>query len=349
MYNLVKERNEGVYYYNYLNQATVQEGLEAGRLYKATFHSNVDNIREGRVNLHVALLWSCYKQINGGEVSVLISGRMDINRAIDGDLVIVELYPKAQWKAESEYLMTNDQEEEKGEEEKPDPSEENSNIEKETTGRVVAIARRNWREYCGSLEPIAEGTIHNYVLLKQALIIQYLFDPVSRHIPKIRIKTNQYGTLVNQRIVVAINDWPTNSLYPIGHYIRFPCFHVSIFRSLGQIGDREVETQVLLLEHSIPANVFSKEVMDCLPPADWHITEENARGRLVRGFVVFVTQDLRETVCIVSIDPPGCKDIDDALHARLLENGNIEVGVHIADVTYYIKHNSPLDLEVGIL
>ena len=91
---------------------------------------------------------------------------MDINRAIDGDLVIVELYPKAQWKAESEYLMTNDQEEEKGEEEKPDPSEENSNIEKETTGRVVAIARRNWREYCGSLEPIAEGTIHNYVLFK---------------------------------------------------------------------------------------------------------------------------------------------------------------------------------------
>ena len=58
MYNLVKERSEGVYYYNYLDQATVQEGLEAGRLYKATFHSNVDNIREGRVNLHVALLWS---------------------------------------------------------------------------------------------------------------------------------------------------------------------------------------------------------------------------------------------------------------------------------------------------
>lgn len=49
----------------------------------------------------------------------------------------------------------------------------------------------------------------------------------------------------------------------------------------------------------------------------------------------------------MSIDPPGCKDIDDALHARQLENGNIEVGVHIADVTYYMKHNSALDLEVG--
>ena len=96
---------------------------------------------------------------------------MEINGAIDGGLVIVDVYAQAQWKAESEYVMTSDEEEEKGEEEKPDPSEENSNIEKETTGRVVAIARRNWREYCGSLEPIAEGTIHNYVLLKQALII----------------------------------------------------------------------------------------------------------------------------------------------------------------------------------
>ena len=47
-------------------------------------------------------------------------------------------------------------------------------------------------------------------------------------------------------------------------------------RTLGEIGDREVETQVLLLEHEIPPNV-----LDCLPPSDWRITEENARGREV--------------------------------------------------------------------
>jgi len=44
-----------------------------------------------------------------------------------------------------------------------------------------------------------------------------------------------------------------------------------------------------------------------------------------------------------SIDPPGCKDIDDALHCRVLENGNYEIGVHIADVTYYVKANSEID------
>jgi singapore isolate B (sub-type 7) whole genome shotgun sequence assembly, scaffold_0 len=152
-----------------------------------------------------------------------------------------------------------------------------------------------------------------------------LFDPVNSRIPKIRLKTSQYNRLLNQRIVVAIDDWTCSSRYPVGHYLR----------SLGPIGDREVETQVLLLEHDIPPNVFSKEVLDCLPPADWKITEENSRGRV----------DLRENCCIVSIDPPGCKDIDDALHARDLPNGHIEVGIHIADVSYYIKHDSPLDQE----
>ena len=148
---------------------------------------------------------------------------------------------------------------------------------------------------------------------------------MNSRIPKIRLKTSQYNRLLNQRIVVAIDDWPCSSRFPVGHYIR----------SLGPIGDRQVETQVLLLEHDIPPNVFSKEVMDCLPPSDWKITDENSRGRV----------DLRENCCIVSIDPPGCKDIDDALHARDLPNGHYEVGIHIADVSYYIKHNSPLDCE----
>ncbi len=55
-------------------------------------------------------------------------------------------------------------------------------------------------------------------------------------------------------------------------------------------------------------------------------------------------RDLRD-LQVCSIDPPGCQDIDDALHARLLENGNYEIGVHIADVTHFVKPNTPLDAE----
>lgn len=71
--------------------------------------------------------------------------------------------------------------------------------------------------------------------------------------------------------------------------------------------------QVILLEHEIPYESFSGKVLACLPPDNWAITPENSIGR----------KDLRH-LPVLSIDPPGCKDIDDALHARTLENGNLE-------------------------
>lgn len=50
---------------------------------------------------------------------------------------------------------------------------------------------------------------------------------------------------------------------------------------------------------------------------------------------------------ICSVDPVGCKDIDDALHAKVLDNGNFEVGVHIADVTYFVKPDTFIDKEAA--
>ncbi|KAF5016803.1 hypothetical protein F66182_11394 [Fusarium sp. NRRL 66182] len=58
-------------------------------------------------------------------------------------------------------------------------------------------------------------------------------------------------------------------------------------------------------------------------------------------------RDLRDLL-VCSIDPPGCQDIDDALHARLLPNGNYEVGVHIADVSNFVKPNNAMDLEASL-
>ena len=56
--------------------------------------------------------------------------------------------------------------------------------------------------------------------------------------------------------------------------------------------------------------------------------------------------DLRH-LPVLSIDPPGCKDIDDALHCIKLGNGNLQIGVHIADVTHYVEAGSPLDIEAS--
>jgi len=79
-------------------------------------------------------------------------------------------------------------------------------------------------------------------------------------------------------------------------------------------------------------------VLKCLPTegANWRIPEEEIAKRL----------DLRHlNVC--SVDPIGCKDIDDALHCIILPNGNYEIGVHIADVTHFVKPGSEIDREAA--
>lgn len=55
--------------------------------------------------------------------------------------------------------------------------------------------------------------------------------------------------------------------------------------------------------------------------------------------------DLRDTHLVFSIDPKGCEDVDDTLSVRALANGNLELGVHIADVTHFVPVNSYTDLE----
>lgn len=107
-------------------------------------------------------------------------------------------------------------------------------------------------------------------------------------------------------------------------------------RSLGKLGDKNTENEVLLIEHDVPHSKFSQEVLDCLPEMPWTITEQDYKERV----------DLRD-ISICSVDPPGCTDIDDALHSRLLPNGNIEIGVHIADVSHFIRPGTALDKEAA--
>lgn len=110
--------------------------------------------------------------------------------------------------------------------------------------------------------------------------------------------------------------------------------------TLGEIGDLEVETKALLVENQVVDNAapFSKAAVKELPEHSaekpWIIPKQEIQRR----------KDLRsEFVC--SIDPIGCEDIDDTLSVKQLKNGNYEFGVHIADVNYFVKHNSVLDLE----
>ncbi|KAK4337208.1 hypothetical protein RND71_043307 [Anisodus tanguticus] len=159
------------------------------------------------------------------------------------------------------------------------------------------------------------------------LLTSHLFVPAEKKIPFIRIETRQYHNLKNQRIIVAIDSWPRDSKFPKGHYVR----------ALGNIGDKEVENELVFLEHDIPYLDFTKSVLNCLPdPDSWRIPDEEYSKRL----------DLRDyNIC--SVDPPGCTDIDDALHYKELGNNLVEIGVHIADVSYFVKPNTAIDLEAS--
>ncbi|CAK6953077.1 exosome complex exonuclease RRP44 [Scomber scombrus] len=294
----------------HLPLSRIQTGIKSGSFLQGTFRASRDNYLEASVF------------VQGEEedsTEVLIQGLQNLNRAVHQDVVAVQLLPRNEWVAPSSVVL---QDEGKAKDDNAEEEEEEKALRvsaaeaaRKPTGKVVGIIKRNWRPFCGmlNLSQIKESTRH-------------LFTPADRRVPRIRIETRQAASLAAQRIMVAIDGWPKHSRYPNGHFVR----------SLGSAGDKDTEQEVLLLEHDVPHQAFSQAVLSFLPKMPWAITPEDMAKR----------QDLRHlTVC--SVDPPGCTDIDDALHCRELDNGNLEVGVHIADVSHFIRPGNALDKEAA--
>lgn len=181
------------------------------------------------------------------------------------------MLPEEQWTAPSEIVLedktVDDTTEEQDETEKI--LQENVNKkEKQPTGKVVGIIKRKWRQYCGIIQPnILKGSA------------RHIFIPAERKIPRIRIETRQAENLYNQRVIVAIDQWPRHSRYPKGHFVR----------SLGPLGDKDTENEVLLIEHDIPHSKFSEEVLSNLPKLPWIITDQVSS----KEFIILPTLLLR--------------------------------------------------------
>lgn len=280
--------------------------------------------------------------------ALLVLGRENINRAVDGDVVVVEVLPQDQWKEPSTKIL---EEEAITKNENADDEEEGDLITEQErralqeqvkkthglstegrpqpTAKVVGIIKRNWRQYVGHIDP-SSASQSGKQGRKQEMVF---LIPMDKKVPKIRIRTRQAGELVGQRILVTIDSWDRESRHPVGHFVR----------SLGELESKAAETEALLLEYDVQYRPFPKTVLDCLPPEghDWRVpTNTEDPGWKDR-------EDLRGLL-ICSIDPPGCQDIDDALHARPLPNGNFEVGVHIADVSHFVKPSNAMDNEASI-
>jgi len=270
--------------------------------------------------------------------TILIKNYRHMNRSVHGDVVAVELLPKSEWARPSSSAVMDDNDvilEELEEGVATTSSGEDQSAEGEKsltssfytrfanseklipTGKVVGVIKRNWRVYCGSLDEETEASEG---------MNKVLFVPVNGCIPKIKIMSRQTKELLNKRIMVSIDGWDVNSKYPDGHYVS----------TIGEIYNTDTESEVILLEHDVPHYQFSQSILSCLPQKDWQPSDKDMERR----------RDLRH-INIVSVDPPGCTDIDDALHAIQLPDGSIEVGVHIADVTNFVKEGSAIDLEAA--
>ena len=130
------------------------------------------------------------------------------------------------------------------------------------------------------------------------------------------------GAENGEKVLVEMTDWPERMNNPVGKVIK----------RLGKPGDNNVEMQSILAEYDFPLD-FPKEVEDEARKIKKPTKKEIASRRDFRDVTTF------------TIDPADAKDFDDALSFRELDNGHVEVGVHIADVSYYVKPGSAIDRE----
>jgi ribonuclease R/exosome complex exonuclease DIS3/RRP44 len=138
-------------------------------------------------------------------------------------------------------------------------------------------------------------------------------------IPKNKLNDAQHGDVV----LVRLEDWPKKADSPFG----------SVLKVLGKPGEHNTEIHAILAEYGLPYD-FPIEVEAYANKIDTSITEAEITKR----------RDMRD-ILTFTIDPKDAKDFDDALSFQVLENGNYEIGVHIADVSHYVKEGTILDNE----
>lgn len=138
-------------------------------------------------------------------------------------------------------------------------------------------------------------------------------------IPRTKLKGGKDG----DKAVARITSWPEGKKNPIGEIVDI----------LGKTGENNAEIHAILAEYGLPYR-YPESVEKAAAKIEAGITDEVVASRL----------DMRN-VTTFTIDPKDAKDFDDALSIRRLDNGNYEIGVHIADVTHYVTPDSIIDRE----
>jgi protein SSD1 len=343
----------------YLPQASLPPLLSAGKLVVGILRVNKKNRSDAYVATDVL------------DADIYICGSKDRNRALEGDIVAVELLDvdevwstkkdKEEKKRKKEESYDSKPSAAKKLEKKKDDIEvegqgltlfEDEEVNDDTkptyAGHVVAVVERMpgqlFSGQLGVLRPSSAATKEKQEAERRERegdkrpekadpeprpkIVW--FKPTDKRVPLIAIPTEQAPTdfienpdaHTNKLFVATIKRWPITSLHPFG----------TLVEELGPIGSCEVETSAILKDCNFPTEEFSDVALKCLPPLPWSIPDREYELR----------QDLRKE-CVFTIDPETARDLDDALSVKTNEDGTHTVGVHIADVSYFVKPNTALD------
>lgn len=182
--------------------------------------------------------------------------------------------------------------------------------EKRAEGKIIKVVERAITDVVGTFQ---DSKSFGFVVPDNKKFNKDIFIP----------KKFFNGAKRNDKVVCRITKWPMEDRKPEGKIIEV----------LGQKGDRYVEIASVIREHGLPEE-FPKKVLDEAEKVAVEIPQEEIDRRL----------DIRD-MNIFTIDGEDAKDLDDAVSIEVLDNGNYKLGVHIADVTHYVKEKSKLDKE----
>ena len=181
---------------------------------------------------------------------------------------------------------------------------------RQTEGEVVEIIERNRTTFVGVMN-IVGGV--SFVVVDNRLLSNDIYIPHN--------KLN--GAKDGQKVFVKMTDWPEKAKNPFGEVIDV----------LGEVGENNTEMHAILAEYGLPYS-YPEELTALAEQIDVTISDDEIKRR----------EDCRSTTTF-TIDPVDAKDFDDALSYKPLDNGNVEIGVHIADVSHYVTPHSPIDKE----
>jgi ribonuclease R len=182
--------------------------------------------------------------------------------------------------------------------------------EKHAEGKIIEVLERKKTEFVGTIE----------ISPKFAFVIP---DNKKIHFDIFIPGDSINGAKHKQKVIAAVSDWPEDGQNPVG----------KIKEVLGDAGDNNTEMHAIMAEYGLPFT-FPESIDKAANEIDDVISKAEIEKR----------RDFRNTTTF-TIDPYDAKDFDDAISVERLGNGNYEIGVHIADVTHYVRPNTILEKE----